>query len=125
MPDPTTRFQLNTLRHRLEAVQYLFANEARLHELIGQVLDVAGFEFEREYRIDAKNRADFWLDGIVIEVKVDGDLASACRQCQRYMKLPGVRGVLLASTCTWARNPRLVGTELDRFAFAYLRRSAL
>ena len=125
MSEPTTRFQLNTLRARLQAVQYLFPNEARLHDLIATVLDAAGLEFVREHRIDAQNRADFWLDGIVIEVKVDGDLASACRQCLRYSKLPGVRGVLLASTCSWARERTVAQKFQDRIAFAYLRRSAL
>lgn len=125
MADPTTRFQLNTLRSRLQAVQYLFANEARLHELIGKVLESAGFEFDREHRIDEKNRADFWLSGIVIEVKVAGDLAAAWRQCLRYSKLPGVSGVLLASTCPWARDRLINEKWRDRFAIAYLRRSAL
>ena len=125
MSDPTTRFQLNTLRARLQAAQYLFANEARLHELIAQVLADAGFEFTREHRIDANNRADFWLDGIVIEVKVDGSLAAASRQCLRYAALPGVRGVLLASTCSWARGLRVLLEFRDQIAFAHLRRSAL
>ena len=125
MSDPTTRFQLNTLRTRLQAVQYLFANEARLHELIAQVLQDAGFEFKREHRIDANNRADFWLDGIVIEVKVDGDLAAACRQCLRYAALPGVRGVLLASSCSWARGKMATPDFRDQLAIAHLRRCAL
>lgn len=125
MSDPTTRFQLDTMRARLGAVQYLFANEVRLHELIAQVLDAAGFRFKREHRLDEKNRADFWIDGIVIEVKVDGDLASACRQCLRYAKLPGVRGVLLASSCSWARGTVATRDFGEQIAIAYLRRSAL
>lgn len=125
MADPATRFQLNTLRSRLQAVQYRFSNEVGLHDLIALVLDGAGFTYEREYRIDAENRADFWIDGVVIEVKVDGALEAAWRQCRRYAKLPRVRGVLLASTCSWARGHAAATEFRDQFALAHLRRSAL
>jgi hypothetical protein len=77
----------------------------KLHEAMASVLEQAGFPFTREYALDAKNRADFWLDGIVIEVKIDGPLAAALRQCDRYINLPQVKGVLLASTQRWADAP--------------------
>jgi hypothetical protein len=77
----------------------------KLHEAIAEVLDQAGISFEREHILDAKNRADFWLDGLVIEVKVDGTLAEALRQVDRYIHLPQVTGVLLASTQRWAEAP--------------------
>ena len=55
--------------------------------------------------MDANNRADFWLDGLVIEVKVAGSLADALRQVGRYISLPQVRGVLLATTERWGERP--------------------
>jgi hypothetical protein len=84
---------------------YRYSSEVKLHEAMAEVLDQAGISFEREHILDAKNRADFWLDGLVIEVKVDGTLAEALRQVDRYIHLPQVTGVLLASTQRWAEAP--------------------
>ena len=82
---------------------YRYSSEVKLHEAMAEVLAQAGISFEREHVLDAKNRADFWLDGLVIEVKVDGSIGEALRQVGRYAALERVDGVLLASTCRWAR----------------------
>jgi hypothetical protein len=123
---------LRALITLLEDYSYRYSSEVRLHESLSQVLSDAGFDHVREHRLDEKNRADFWLPqgedgGIVIEVKVDGSLAEAYRQVARYIDLPQVRGVLLASTVRWAAEviqdrPHWKGKA---FGIAYLRRQAL
>ncbi|WP_122558531.1 hypothetical protein [Pseudomonas viridiflava] len=100
MSDP--RMMLNALVHQLGAYAYRYSSEVRLHEAMAIVLTNHGFTFERERILDKQNRADFWLDGIVIEVKVDGSIGEALRQVDRYIKLPDVKGVILAGTPRWA-----------------------
>lgn len=97
--------RLGHLANTLSRFLYRYGSEVQLHAAIAKVLDQAGYAYTHEHILDAKNRADFWLDGLVIEVKVDGTLAEALRQCDRYQKLPQVTGLLLASTQRWAAAP--------------------
>ncbi|MBA1305888.1 hypothetical protein [Stutzerimonas stutzeri] len=99
------QMRLAHLSNTLCRYRYRYGNEEQLHVAIGAVLDQAGLPFINEYNLDIKNRADFWLDGLVIEVKVDGSLSAALRQCDRYLKLPHVTGLVLASTQRWASYP--------------------
>lgn len=103
MHDP--RMILNALATHLGRYAYRYGDEIQLHERIAEVLTLHGFEFERERVLDARNRADFWVGGLVIEVKVGGGLAEALHQVGRYIKLPDVTGVILAGTPRWAGHP--------------------
>lgn len=103
--DPTElQMSLQKLSRLLGGYSYRYGSEIQLHESLGQVLTAGGYKFEHERILDAKNRADFWLDGIVIEVKIDGSLAEALRQVDRYIGLDHVTGVILASTERWAER---------------------
>lgn len=121
------------LMRLLEGFNYRFGSEVQLHETLSKVLSASSIEHAREFRLDSKNRVDFWLperateQGLVIEVKVDGTLAEALRQVGRYIMLPNVTGVLLASTVRWAAfaledQPHWDGKP---FQVAYLRRQCL
>lgn len=103
--DPTVHMHLSNLARALGSFLYRYGNEVQLHEALAKVMDQANLTYQRERILDAKNRADFWLAGIVVEVKVDGSLAEALRQVDRYIHLPHVTGVLLASTQRWASSP--------------------
>lgn len=103
MSDP--RIIMNALATHLGRYAYRYGDEIQLHKRIAEVLTLHGFEFERERVLDARNRADFWLDGLVIEVKVAGGLSEALHQVGRYIKLPDVTGVILAGTPRWAGQP--------------------
>lgn len=95
-------FILSAVTNHLSRYAYRYSDEIQLHDRIAQVLTLHGIEFERERVLDARNRADFWLDGLVIEVKVGGGLSEALHQVGRYIKLPDVTGVILAGTPRWA-----------------------
>ena len=99
------QLQLKGIGRLLARFGYRYGSEVQLHEVLATVLDNAGHAYLREYRLDASNRADFWLDGLVIEVKVAGSLADALRQVGRYINLPQVRGVLLVTTERWGERP--------------------
>ncbi|MFA6230924.1 MAG: hypothetical protein WC617_12260 [Rhodanobacter sp.] len=86
---------------------FRFANEIILHDALAGLLSEAGYTFVREHRFDSKNRTDFFLpvEGVVIEVKVDGTLSQALRQVSRYSTLEGVCGILLAAATAWGSAP--------------------
>lgn len=108
----------------LSRCAYRFSNEVQLHEAIAGVLKVEGVEFERERKLDAKARADFWIDGTLIEVKVDGAFSEAIRQCDRYAVYREVKGIVLATTQAWGREPTHRSTLRDKpFAIVCLQRS--
>ncbi|NWA11927.1 hypothetical protein [Pseudomonas gingeri] len=96
------RMRLNNLANLLGRYSYRFSSEVNLHARLATVFEAEGIEFERERIMDARNRADFWVDGIVIEVKIDGSMPEALRQVDRYINLPDVQGVILAGTPRWA-----------------------
>ena len=98
------RIKLNAIANHLGRYAYRYSSEVRLHESLAKVLETHGISFERERVLDAKNRADFWVDGIVIEVKVAGSMSEALGQVDRYISLPDVKGVILAATPRWAET---------------------
>jgi hypothetical protein len=125
---------LRTLVNLLGGFNYRYGSEVQLHATLAQVLLEAGIRHVREFHLDEDNRADFWLPleqgGLVIEVKVDGGIGDALRQVSRYAALPSVQGVLLASTCRWARPelsdvPATGGWGGKPAAIVHLKRQAL
>ena len=96
------RLKIHTLSNLLVRYGYRFSSEADLQARMAEVLQSHGHECIREYRLDARNRVDLWLDGVVIEVKVDGSMSHALHQVDRYINHPQVHGVILAGTPRWA-----------------------
>lgn len=118
---------LDRLAGHIGAYAYRYSNELMLHTAIDGVLLAAGERgFVREYPIDKQNRFDFWLpaEGVVIEVKVDGSLAQALRQCDRYARLESVRAVLLVHPARWG-TVSVDALQGVPFASCALRRASL
>jgi hypothetical protein len=72
-------------------------SEAELQDAIEEKLKSASVEYEREYILDAANRADFMLTGIVVEVKIGGSARNIYRQCERYSTFEQVREICLVT----------------------------
>jgi hypothetical protein len=119
--------QLRILETVLRRFSYRYSDEVQLHTAIAQVLTSENLEFAREHRLDAKSRADFWMAGVLIEVKVDGSLSEALRQVDRYCVYRAVTGVLLATTLRWGDQPLKNKATLrgKPFAMVRLRRQSL
>lgn len=79
----------------LRAHRFYFTNEEELQQGIARVLSAQGFAFEREHVLSKKERADFFLDGIVIEVKCAGSATQLLMQLQRYARFPAVTAIVL------------------------------
>lgn len=52
---------------------------------------------QREVRLSAKDRVDVWVDGVVIEVKLDGSPFRILDQLVRYAKHDAVEAIILAT----------------------------
>lgn len=64
--------------------RYAHQNEAELQESIGELLDAAGVDFQREVHIAPHSRIDFLVGDVGLEVKIDSSLAALTRQVTRY-----------------------------------------
>jgi hypothetical protein len=62
------------------------------------VLSQAGIEHQREVSLTPKDRPDFMVGGVAIELKVDGSAPEVTRQLMRYVQHPDVTGVVLVTT---------------------------
>lgn len=85
----------------VEAVQqysYSVVNEAELQEALATALTEAGIEFEREVCLDSRNRIDFMVGSIGIEVKVGGNAHSLARQLLRYAEFDSVTELVVLTT---------------------------
>lgn len=82
----------------LQRHRYRATCEADLQKAIERVLTAAALPFEREVMLTPRDRADFLVCGVVVELKVDGSAPSVTRQLQRYAKHDRVLGVLLVTT---------------------------
>ena len=98
---------LQRILDALPGYHYAVSNELKTQAGIAQVLDVHGIAFTRE-RIEGADRFDFFVDGVVIEVKRAGSFPEALRQAERYCQSPIVTAVVLASTRGW--QPGLAAT---------------
>jgi len=97
LPPPATPQTLASLQALLGAQRYRHVNELELQDGLALVMRRAGLVFERELILSPKNRIDFLIDGIGIEVKVDGGLSAVARQLQRYMAEPRITSLLLVT----------------------------
>lgn len=87
--------------------RYRFTCETELHQGISMALEAAGLSYSYEASLSPTDRPDFLVDGIAVEVKVDGTLAAVTRQLHRYARSDLVRGlVLVTSRARHMQQPR-------------------
>jgi hypothetical protein len=94
----------------LSSFRFQYSSEDELQRGIAKALDAKSVSYLREHRLDAKDRPDFFIDGICLECKVDGSTQSLLRQVQRYALHTEVRGVIVVTNRT--RHLK-VGGELN------------
>jgi hypothetical protein len=75
--------------------KFSLESEEELKLQISSVLEQHNFDFKKEFKLDAKNRLDFYIHGYAIEVKIKGSAMSIYRQCVRYCQFKEVKGLFL------------------------------
>jgi hypothetical protein len=71
--------------------------EAILQAQIEKVFQDSGAPYQREVRLSARDRIDFMLDGIGVEVKIKGQAKEIFRQCQRYCTYDQITAIVLVT----------------------------
>lgn len=72
--------------------------EDLLKQQMAQVFTQHDISFKKEYSFDPKNRVDFLVEDIAIEVKIRSATSMQIyRQCKRYCELDGVGSLVLVT----------------------------
>ena len=85
---------LDAIEARLRANAYHVGSEQDLQDAVAAVLAEVGPA--REW-VHGRDRPDFFVDGVAIEVKVDGSLSALTRQCYRYAQIEEVAAILVVT----------------------------
>lgn len=78
--------------------RFHYADEDQLQAGLAAALRDAGFEVEREVRLDGRSRIDLLVEGVGIEVKVAGKADAVRRQVDRYLADDRIEGLVLVTT---------------------------
>jgi len=71
-------------------------NETEIHKEIEKALLTYNIKYKHEYQIRTHKRFDFWINGIVIEVKKSKpSKINLLNQLDRYTKVPAVRAIIV------------------------------
>jgi hypothetical protein len=97
---PTTP-DLANLCKVFSAYRYNFQDETSLQEGMAIALTRHAIDFEREVRLDAKNRPDFMIGSVAVEVKIKGSFAEFLRQAHRYLALEQITALIVVGTPKW------------------------
>jgi hypothetical protein len=89
---------LDRLVQALASRRFRVQRELALQDAIDAVLVEEGIAFEREHELSKRDRPDFWVAPIAVEVKVDGSFAEVLRQLHRYAQHESVEGILLVTS---------------------------
>jgi hypothetical protein len=92
--------------------RYNFQDETSLQEGMAVALTNKGIPFEREVRLDARNRPDFMLGSVAVEVKIKGTFAEFLRQANRYLALDQISALIVVGTPKWV--PAVPATLLGK-----------
>lgn len=93
-PMSTASFVADAIRR----VRFNCVSEDDLQRGIEKVLTDVGMKFEREVILSPRDRLDFVVDGLGIEVKIAGGLNDVMRQVQRYLGYEQIKAVMVVST---------------------------
>lgn len=92
---------LETICKVFSSYRYNFQDEDTLQEGMAVALTRHNIAFEREVRLDAKNRPDFMIGSTAVEVKIKGTFSEFLRQADRYLALDQITALIVVGTPKW------------------------
>jgi hypothetical protein len=72
-----------------------WATELEMQDELEKALIDLGIEYEREASLDARDRVDFMIGPVAVELKIKGALMDIYRQIERYAAHDRVKAVVL------------------------------
>jgi hypothetical protein len=82
----------------LRSAKFRYSSEADLQLGIERLFTEKGISFEREVRLDPRNRIDFVVGGVGIEIKIDGTAKDLAYQVLRYLRFPSIQEMIVVTT---------------------------
>lgn len=82
----------------LEVYACIAESEQQLGDAVTELLDKNKISYEREKRLSARDRLDFFIDGTAIELKIDGSWSDLLRQLDRYAESDVVTELVVITT---------------------------
>lgn len=86
---------LEDIVQALSRVSYRFNSEAELQDGIAIALDSAGLEHAREVVLTRRDRIDFMVGDVGVEVKIKGGITDLTSQLSRYAGLPQIAALVV------------------------------
>ena len=89
---------LNQVLSLLRRTRFNLTSESQLQQEISQVFATQNLTINREVRLSERDRPDFMVDGIAIEVKIKGSKKEIYKQCVRYCEHDSVTTLILVTS---------------------------
>ena len=86
------------LKTAIGKYRFTFGTELQMQDQLAEVFTTAGIYFEREFKLSAADRPDFFISQFAVETKLGGSLNEHLRQMKRYNSHEKVLGTILIST---------------------------
>jgi predicted ATP-grasp superfamily ATP-dependent carboligase len=81
----------------IRGYSFRYATEEVLQTGLAGALEAAGFDVQREVRLDARSRLDILVGRVAVEVKVAGSTRGVRAQLMRYLMSDAIDGVVLVT----------------------------
>lgn len=100
---------MQTIERLLSGFRFRFATEEELQDGIAEALK--DHQPQREARLNARDRIDFLLWGVGIEVKIKGGISALTRQLLRYAEVDAIAALVVVTSQTQyaLQLPRILG----------------
>lgn len=85
------------IKKLLSGYRFDISHEASLQAQIEKVFQDSGVQYQREVRLSSRDRIDFLIAGIGIEIKIKGQAKEIFRQCQRYCTHDQIKAIILVT----------------------------
>jgi hypothetical protein len=96
----------------IRTARFSYADEHDLQAGISEALTDVGISFQREVRMGTRDRIDFLVGTVGIEIKVASNVESVLRQLHRYAEWPTIDKLILITTrATHLSLPRIIGNK--------------
>lgn len=86
------------VRALLTSYRFPHTTETELQEQIAQLFSRLFVKHAREVRLNDKDRPDFMVGTIAVEVKIAGSRANVMTQIHRYAQCPEISAIVLVTT---------------------------
>lgn len=90
--------RLKSIEDLLRSYQFNFTSEEELQSAVAGILTENNIEFERECRISGKDRIDFLIGSIGLEIKIGFSYSDVIRQLHGYAQAEQVETLMLLTS---------------------------